>query len=335
MSKKRPPYPYVHSYEDPHGKPRVYFRRGREKAIALPWPIGTREFIEAYQAAVASAPELEPVGIRRTKPGSISALVVAYYSSPEWATLSQSSQRRYRNILEHFRGQHGDKPVALIRREHVKAMIGAKAATPAAANKLRKRLRVLMRFAVDRGWRDDNPADAVHGIKIKSDGYRTWTEDHIAQFEARHPVGSKARLALDLLLYTGQRRGDVVGLGRQHAKGNVLTVKQQKTGAIVVVPIHPALRQSLDATPSDHLTFLVTEYGRPFTPAGFGNWFRDRCNEAGLRGVSAHGLRQCAGVSPRRDAARVRSWRSQATKLFPRSRATPRRPIAPGSPKVQ
>ena len=45
------------------------------------------------------------------------------------------------------------------------------------------------------------------------------------------------------------------------------------------------------------LTFLITEYGRPFTAAGFGNWFRDRCNEAGLERCSAHGLRKAAATS--------------------------------------
>jgi len=40
------------------------------------------------------------------------------------------------------------------------------------------------------------------------------------------------------------------------------------------------------------LTFLVTERGQPFTPAGFGNWFRDQCDAAGLSNLSAHGLRK-------------------------------------------
>jgi integrase len=150
-------------------------------------------------------------------------------------------------ILEHFRAEHGDKPVALIGRDHVKAMVSAKSATPAAANKFRKLLLVLMRVAVDKGWRKDNPVSGVKAIKSKSQGFATWSEDHIAQFEARHQVGTKARLALALLLYTGQRRGDVVRMGRQHVRNNKLTIRQQKTEMEVTIPIHRKLKECLSA----------------------------------------------------------------------------------------
>jgi integrase len=73
-----------------------------------------------------------------------------------------------------------------------------------------------------------------------------------------------------------------------------LYVKQQKTGVELELEILPEVQAVLDATPSGHLTFLVTELGKPFSAAGFGNWFRDRCNEAGLQGFSAHGLRHTA-----------------------------------------
>src|SRR5262249_28072825 len=123
--------------------------------------------------------------------------------------------------------------------------------------------------------------------------YHSWTEDEIAQFETQHLVGSRARLALDLLLYTGQRRSDVVRMGRHHVRDGMLQVIQDKGGVELQVPVLPALADTMAAT-ADHLTFLVTEFGRPFTAAGFGNWFRDRCNEAGLRHCSAHGLRKAA-----------------------------------------
>jgi integrase len=72
-----------------------------------------------------------------------------------------------------------------------------------------------------------------------------------------------------------------------------LSFVQGKTGTLVEVPVTDALRAAIDACPSNHLTFLVTSQGQPFTDAGFTNWFRDRCNEAGLpNGLSAHGLRK-------------------------------------------
>jgi len=287
----RRPYPFVHEFTDRHGRPRVYLRKRGHKRIALPWPIGSREFVEAYQAAMADTPL--PIGQSRIRPGSINALVQVYYASAEWVALAPQSQRTYRHILEHFREEHGEKPVALLGREHVKAMVDAKASTPAAANKFRKLLLVLMRLAVEKGWRQDNPVTGVKAVRSKSQGFQTWSEDHIAQFEAKHEVGTKARLALALLLYTGQRRGDVIRMGKQHVRNSVLTIRQQKTGMEVAIPIHPKLQKSLATAPREHLTFLVTEYGQPFTPAGFTNWFRDKCAEAGLpKGLSPHGLRK-------------------------------------------
>jgi integrase len=68
---------------------------------------------------------------------------------------------------------------------------------------------------------------------------------------------------------------------------------QGKTGTLVEVPVTDALQAAMEACPSNHLTFLVTKQGQPFSDAGFTNWFRDRCNEVGLpNGLSAHGLRK-------------------------------------------
>jgi integrase len=288
--RRRRPYPHVHEYVDRHGKPRVYFRRGRQKTIPLPWPIGTREFVEAYQAAIETCPDLKLASTG--KAGTIAALIALYYSSPEWRALAAETQRTYRNILERFREAHGGKPVAGLERRHVRAMIDAKAEKPGAANKFRKVVCSLLQFAVDHEWRSDNPALRLKAIKSGSEGFKTWSEEHIAQYEARHPLGSRARLALALLLYTGQRRADVVKMGRQHIKAGEISIRQQKTGAPVTLPIMPELAKCLELVPRDQLTFLVTEQGKPFTPAGFGNWFRDCCNEAGLRGIAAHGLRK-------------------------------------------
>jgi integrase len=71
-------------------------------------------------------------------------------------------------------------------------------------------------------------------------------------------------------------------------------VRQQKTGIELAIPIHATLAAIIAETPADHLTLLTTQTGKPFSAAGFGNWFRDRCNEAGLSHCSAHGLRKAA-----------------------------------------
>jgi integrase len=158
-----------------------------------------------------------------------------------------------------------------------------------------KALRGLMRYAVQIGMRTDEPTEGVKvGRLLKTDGFTTWSEENIAAFERTHAVGTRARLAFTLLLYTAQRRGDVVRMGRQHIHDGLLSVRQSKTGAVLKIPVHPELKAVLDATPSEHLTFLTTAAGRPFTSDGFGHWFLAMCKAAGLHGLSAHGLRKAA-----------------------------------------
>ena len=128
------------------------------------------------------------------------------------------------------------------------------------------------------------------------DGFHAWTLEEVEQFEKTHALGTKARLAFALLLFTGQRRGDVVVMGRQHVKDGWIKVRQEKTGKKIEIPILVELQRIIDATPTGDLTYLVTDYNKPFTPAGFGNRFRNSCGTAGLPQCSAHGLRKAAAA---------------------------------------
>jgi integrase len=291
---------FVHAFRDRHGQLRFYFRRAGFKQVPLPNP-GTPEFLSVYQEALAGQPN--PIGASRIKPGTMRALAASYYGSISFTSMKATSQRVRRLIIDRFcqetdrdGGLLGDKPAAGLRREHVVKLMVARSAKPDSANGLRKALRALMQHAVEIGMRADDPTQNVKAVVRRSEGFHSWTDDEIAQFEARHPIGSRARLALALLLYTGQRRSDVIVMGRQHRRNDVLRIRQLKTGAELHIPMHPDLVRMIESTPeaAGDMTFLRTEFGRPFTAAGFGNWFRDRCNEAGLRQCTAHGLRKAA-----------------------------------------
>lgn len=200
-----------------------------------------------------------------------------------------------RNILERFRAEHGHRLLKDLQPVHIRAVIGSKVNTPEAANNLLKTLRVLLNYGVAIGMAMSNPSAGVKTYRSRNaEGYHSWGEDEIEKFEAAHPMGSKARLALALALYTGQRRGDIVRMGWQNVKGERISVRQQKTGKRLAIPIHPELDRALAAAPKNNLTFLMTEHGASFTAAGFGNWFRDKCNEAGLHQCAVHGLRKAA-----------------------------------------
>ena len=278
------------------GKRRVRFRKNGFSVYltGIPW---SPEFLAQYALALQGVQaQAREVGAQRTIVGTFDALVVSYYQSPEFRGLKLSTQTMRRNIIERFRNEHGGKPVKGLGRPHIKAIIGAKASTPEAANNLLKVLRALLAYAVDLEMIASNPAATIKRYRSVGEGFHTWTEAEVAQFEARHALGTKPRLALELLLGTGQRRGDVVRMGWQHIKCGEIAMRQEKTDEPQMIPMDAKLIAALTALPRTNMTFLVTEFGKPVTSAGFGNWFRDRCNEAGLPQCSAHGLRKLAAT---------------------------------------
>jgi integrase len=283
---------YVHGFVDRHGKPRFYFRRAGFQARRLRGLPYSPEFMADYEAAMADQPL--PVGAYRVQPGTMLALAISYFASPEFRSLRPSTQRAYRWIIERLCRDHGDKRVMDLRRDHVVRLMAARAERPGAANGLRMALRVMMKHAIEMGLRGDDPTRDVRAIRIKSSGHHSWTDDEIEQFERRHPVGSRARLALALLLYTGQRRGDVIRMGAQHIRNGALYVKQEKTGVELIIPLHTTLATIIAAARRDHLTFVTTRFGGPFQGSAFSRWFREKCDEAGLPHCTAHGLRKAA-----------------------------------------
>jgi integrase len=213
---------------------------------------------------------------------SLGAAVRGYISSAAFVALAPSSKRVRRDILEGLARERGYLPIAGMKRQHVNALLDAKAGLPGAALNLLSALRVLMRYAVDVGLRADNPTDGARRPKLREGGFYPWTEADIVAFEQRHPVGTKARLALALLLYTAQRRGDVIKFGRQHIRDGCIHLRQAKTGKALAIPVHPELKAILEAMPGDNLTLLVSQTGAPFSSDGFYAWFRRCCKEAGI-----------------------------------------------------
>jgi integrase len=286
--------PYVHAFVDRHGKARFYFRRAGFKKVPLPGLPWSPEFMAAYQAVMDETPKIE-IGAKRSSPGSVGHAVASYLASWTFQKLAPETRRTRKNILERFRNEHGDKRIGMLQTQHVQNIVVAKARKPQAANNLLKTLRALMAHCIETHLLDADPTRGVKAIQVKTEGYRTWSEADISAFERAHPIGTRPRLALALLLYTAQRRSDVVTLGRQHLRAGALHLRQSKTKRSLEIPVHSELQRVLDATPSEHLTFLVTQAGQPFTAAGFTNWFRKQCVAAGLPvGLSSHGLRKAA-----------------------------------------
>jgi integrase len=290
--------PYIRQDSDRHGNLRIYVRRNG-RSIRIRAKPNAAEFLLEYRAAllaIKGAPT--PLG---AAPKTLRWLVEKYCASPEFKTeLGDRTQYVRHGILDALLEKHGGKP-CVMKPKHVRKLRDAKGDTPEAANALVKALRQVFKWAVAADYIDSNPAKEVPFIKTGSQGFHSWTLDEVSQYEARHPVGTRARLALALFLYTTQRRSDVVRLGQLMVKDGWLRFTQTKNARRkpieLEIPILPELQRIIDATmPVGKDTFLVTEFGKPFSPDGFGNRFRKWCDEAGLPHCSAHGLRKAGSA---------------------------------------
>ena len=281
---------FVHGYINRHGKPTYYLRRRgymKVRLPGLPWSPG---FMATYQEALAGQPAVVP-GRSKIKPGTIDAVALSYFSSPAFTQLATNSKANYRSAIERFCRQHGNRMVADLERQHVIKLLAGLADKPQAANQLRKILRALMQHATELAMRTNDPTRDIKPLKTKSEPHHSWSELEIARFESRWPIGTRERLGMALLLYTGQRSGDVRLMGEQHIEDGSFRV--QKTRTELLIPIHPELRPIL-ATASGHLCFITNNNGAPYTSGSFAMWFKKACRAAGLNHCSAHGLRHAA-----------------------------------------
>jgi len=287
--------PYLQVFPDRHGRRRVYFRRAGFPRVALPSDTSSPEFLEAYQSALTAGPKGLPTPSSHSA-RTIHNLISRYYSSPHFEPLAAGTKRSYRSHLEPFRQSYGHLSVAGLRTSHLEQIFLGMGGKLGKATNLRKRLHKLFDVAQQLGWVDRNPVTATKLPKSKSGGFAAWSDADIDRFKERWPEGSRERLALLLLLLTGQRRSDVVGMGWQHVSDGRISVSQQKTSARLKIAIHPDLCEAIDAgCPRTQLTFLLTERGKPFSEAGFTAWFVERARMAGLNDRSPHGLRKSAG----------------------------------------
>lgn len=304
-------YPYLMADTDRHGSRRYYVRRHGRKIRIRERP-GTEGFALAYGEALRALDGDGPLHrqpMRSAPAGTLGWLAALYFASSEFRQLDLRSRRNRRGIIESCLAEPRKPgspdlmaacPIGLLTAAHIKMLRDRRAEQPGAANNRRKYLSSLFGWAVDCGHLRANPAREVRRIRYASGGFRTWSIAEVRQFEAHHPIGSKARLALALLLFLGVRRGDAVTLGRQHVRDGWIRFVPGKTRhrrrELSEKPILPVLADIIARSPAGDLAFLVTAYGKPFTAAGFGGWFRKRCDEAGLPQCSAHGLRKAGAT---------------------------------------
>ena len=288
----RKEFPGVTVVKDRHGKLRYRLRRtvkGRTIDCYLPGVIGSTEFRAAYHEATEG---VRPAG-RRAQPGTVGYLIEAYLGSKSFQHLAHTTRRDVRGRLDWVRVAIGEAKYAKIAPYHVAKLMERKGG-PAAANRLRKDLGQMFRFAARmHGFKGQNPAALADAHKTKKGGYHTWTNEEIETYRTTHATGTKARLALEIFLNTGASRVDAINFTRANIAGARLRYRRAKTGQQVDLPILPELGRELSYLPPTQMVLLAREDGlKGYANESFGNLFRRWCADAGLPHCAAHGLRK-------------------------------------------
>jgi len=279
-------------------------RVGRGPRIRIREVYGTPAFDVAYQAAIRGE---TPPGPQKAVKGSLQWLYEQYRDTGAWKALSAATRRQRENVFKGVLAASGSEPASDITTKHVKAGVERRSATPSQARHFLDALRGLFSWAVGA---EHVRLDPTEGVKPpprpKTAGFPVWTEEHIELYQRRWPLGTRQRVWLDVLLYSGLRRGDAVRYGRQHIRNGVGRIKTEKSKLelSVTVPVLPILQETLDAGPVGDMTFIVGANGTPLTKETFGNEFRDACNAAGVPG-SAHGVRKVAATTAANNGATV------------------------------
>ncbi len=287
---------YLKIYRDCRGKTRYYLRRKGKQDIPLP-DITAPEFMAAYGAALNDSAPTE-IGKKRVQSGSLEFLIIQWQKSDEYLSLKKSTQAVYNRLLQRIRSDPvGQGPFAEMEAHHARAVISALGDAPTTRTRIRRLLSQLMQFAISKGWREDDPTASVKVKRQKSEGIHAWTDAEIEQYLTKWPKGTQQRLALSLMLYTGQRRSDVVRMGPSDVQENMIYVRQEKTSECLWIPIHSDLKAELGDWNGRGQTYLSRiSDGKPYGVNGFYNVFKDWCAAAGLPlRCSPHGLRKAAG----------------------------------------
>lgn len=281
-----------------HGKVKFYFRRYKGQRIRLPDDPASKEFDEAYVSALAGRPLLPPESPKEASK-SLRWLIERYKESNAWEKLSGSTRTDRDAIFLTVIANTKNAPYTDITRASVLAGMDSRRKTPAAANNFLKAIRSLFEWAKLNEHITQDPTEGIKYNKLETDGFKPWTIEDYLQYQAKHPIGTVARLAIELLLHSGLRRSDIVLAGKQHLRGNVFTMKTKKTNAVITVEFPQSLLDIIKATETSDLHFLSwgTTKRRPYTAKGFQAWFRKQCDDAHLDPeLSAHGVRKLSAT---------------------------------------
>lgn len=300
--------PHILQDKDRHGNPRIYVRIIGKPMVRLREPPGSSAFLDEYRIALARLQGGASAKSRRT----LEWLGRKYMASVDFQGFAPRDRANRMGVLDACFDEPtvpggdvrvGDAPLTSVGPAHIRLLRDRKMkeSLPAAANNRLKYMSAMLAWGVENGFLDANPVREVKQARYEREGYHTWSEDEVLHAEKAWPLGSKQRAALALLLFLGLRGGDVRTLPWAILNGPTVKIKphktaKQKKAVELVLPVLAPLRRVLDATPRRHAIVITTEYGKPFSERGFGQWFSKECAKIGLGHCSAHGLRKAGAT---------------------------------------
>ncbi|WP_175499100.1 tyrosine-type recombinase/integrase [Phyllobacterium sp. CL33Tsu] len=274
-----------------------YFRLFKGPRIRLPGDPDSIEFKEAYKLALSGRPSIAP-SKPETHTQSIRWLIERYKESRAWGKLTESTRGDRDGIFTKVIEQSKNVQFQFIDRAAINQAMDDRQETPFAANNFLKAMRGLFEWAKDNNHVKEDPTIGIKFNRADTEGFKPWTIEDYAKFIGHYPIGTKPRLAIELLIHSGLRRSDIVLAGRQHLRGNVFAMQTKKTKAWITVEFPQSLLAIIHATETGDFHFLSWGKARnPYKAKGFQSWFRKQCDEAGIdKELSAHGVRKLAAT---------------------------------------
>ncbi|MBO9474016.1 tyrosine-type recombinase/integrase [Shimia sp. R10_1] len=301
-----------------HGKTRYLFhRRPDGRRITIKGRPDEADFEARYDWLSGGGDQqldLQKASIERQRQGATPQTVAElsqYYfryvdREVDRRAFASSTAKHYGRFTRRFISDFGPVPLNSIQPNQLERILDSWSATDNAWNNALRAIKHMFRFAEKHWGLRPNPALEIEKRKVVTRGFEPWETHDIQTYFNTHTYGTKAHLAMMLLLEAAPRRADIVKLGPPHLEqdNGVTQLKfvpqktENKSAIPVTVPISDRLLRAIDDTATGENTFLVTSFGHPFTAAGFGNKLAQWRDEAGVRSsVATHGIRKSVGIN--------------------------------------
>lgn len=233
---------------------RTYFRRkvnGKDDYIRLPPPNDPAFAAEYARLSRPDAPRAAPAR------GSIAELVEAYRGSHVFRTIPSATTRaNYGRYLDMIVDQVGSRSVVGMQPQHVRKLMDRLADTPGKANNWLTVMKVLMQFAAERGWRNDNPARGIKRLKLGE--HEPWSAELLAlALERASPM---LRLAIVSGLCSGLRISDLIRMQHGWHDGDTMEVQTQKN--VWPAPFARGILKCSDQSASTYAVSWVSPWPR-------------------------------------------------------------------------